>query len=274
LPYRPNVLMSTQPMQKQLKRHILSFVPGAKIESVRFRSIAFQSPTSKLPDDEGAAASKKKPADKDGRQHDKERAASWRAVQDKDEVTLAQDAKKFLSAEAKKKIAFIKGELHTSAQTANAYIVFAHGRPHTSGPDDGGSDAEESAAAGTSTTQTDPYKAARAAIRDANGSVFLERTIRVDRVAGKAAIADDADPKRTVFVGNLDFASQEEDLRVFFEGVVSTERGPPPTSDDADEDEEGAGKKAVSWVAHVRIVRDKDTQLGKGFAYVQFVVSL
>jgi nucleolar protein 12 len=251
-------------MQKQLKRHVLAFVPGAKIESVRFRSLAFQKPTAQLPgsDDEGA---KPKPAPapaKDGRAHDQARAASWRAAQpDRDESALAQDAKKFLRTEEKKKIAFIKGELHEGAQTANAYVVFAHARPRAAG-----SDAE---------APLDPYEAARMAIREANGSVFMERTIRVDR-AGKPAGAADAaatdDPKRTVFVGNLDFGSQEEDLRAFFEGVVSAERGPPVAAEDGDED--GAAKKPASWVVRVRIVRDKDTQLGKGFAYVQFVVSV
>lgn len=62
-------------------------------------------------------------------------------------------------------------------------------------------------------------------------------------------------------VGNLDFAAKEEDLRVFFESLLTTERGPVP---DASE--------AKNWVTHVRLVRDPATQLGKGFAYVEFAV--
>lgn len=107
-----------------------------------------------------------------------------------------------------------------------------------------------------------------------NGSVVLDRHLRVDSVAHPAAI----DHKRCVFVGNLDFVDQE-------------------TADD--EDEESTKKKAKSTVpadveeglwrafnAHtgkadkknsasgnvesVRVVRDQATRVGKGFAYVQF----
>ena len=87
------------------------------------------------------------------------------------------------------------------------------------------------------------------------------------------------DPKATVFVGNLDFASKEEDLRVFFEALVCEERGKPEEkagSEDDSEVEDGVRedgeKKPRTWVKRVRIIRDRDTQLGKGFAYVQFVV--
>lgn len=133
----------------------------------------------------------------------------------------------------------------------------------------------------------DPYEAARLVAEKADGSMFQERTIRVD-VVGKTGVKGQGemsgDPKKTVFVGSLDFASKEQDLRAFFEGVMTTERGPPPsTSDVSDEedeevseDEEGNEKKVVAktrtWVKRVRIIRDKDTQLGKGFGYVQFVV--
>lgn len=116
----------------------------------------------------------------------------------------------------------------------------------------------------------DPYEAAKAAVEKCDGTVFMERMIRVD-VVGREAVEKGkesvGDPKLAVFVGNLDFASKEEDLRAFFEGVVSAERGPPPLK----EDEEGV-KKPNNWVTRVRIVRDKETQLGKGFAYIQFAV--
>lgn len=111
----------------------------------------------------------------------------------------------------------------------------------------------------------DPYEAALLAAKEADGTMFMERIIRVD-VAEKSSSSSlrDAmgDSRLSIFVGNLDFASTEQDLRVYFEGVVATERGPPPESD-----------KESTWVTRVRIVRDKDTQLGKGFAYVQFIVS-
>ena len=83
--------------------------------------------------------------------------------------------------------------------------------------------------------------AARQALK-LNGSVVLGRHIRVDSVAhpGKQ------DPKQCVFVGNLDFEAQEEALWRHF-GKCGT-------------------------VQYVRIVRDSKTNVGKGFAYVQFEV--
>ena len=106
----------------------------------------------------------------------------------------------------------------------------------------------------------------------------MERMVRVDlanksakgtKVAGDPNTALGGNPKLSVFVGNLDFGCKEEDLRVFFEGVVSGERGPP--GEDSSDDEDGA-KKRKTWVTRVRIVRDKETQLGKGFGYIQFAV--
>jgi hypothetical protein len=45
-------------------------------------------------------------------------------------------------------------------------------------------------------------------------------------------IADN--PKLSVFVGNFDFGRKEKDLRVFFEGVASGERGAPGVHDGED----------------------------------------
>ncbi|SJL12643.1 uncharacterized protein ARMOST_16072 [Armillaria ostoyae] len=98
----------------------------------------------------------------------------------------------------------------------------------------------------------------------------MDRVLRVDLV-GRTSSQDrgdsvDGDPKSSVFVGNLDFGSKEEDLRVFFEKLGTGERGPPADNDEQD----GDVKKSPMWVTRVRIVRDKESQLGKGFAYVQF----
>lgn len=128
----------------------------------------------------------------------------------------------------------------------------------------------------------DPYEAAKEAVKKADGSIFVDRMIRVDFVGktrsggvayeeGETESIGDADPKCTLFVGNLDLASKEEDLRVFFESLMKTERGDPPIREDSGA--EGV-KKLQNWVRHVRIIRDKDTQLGKGFGYVQFIVRL
>lgn len=75
-----------------------------------------------------------------------------------------------------------------------------------------------------------------------NATVFDHHHIRVDHVAHPAP----KDNKRTIFVGNLDFEEREEALWRYFNAKV-------------DDD-----------VESVRIVRDSKTNLGKGFALVQF----
>src|SRR5712671_313225 len=62
-------LTNRQSALKDLKRHVLSHVPGAKIESMRFRSVAFQRPTSAAPAP---------------RAHSTERTAEWRATKGDD----------------------------------------------------------------------------------------------------------------------------------------------------------------------------------------------
>ncbi|KAG6872243.1 hypothetical protein C0995_011665 [Termitomyces sp. Mi166 len=261
-----------KPLLKQLHRHILSQIPTAKIESTRFRSVPFQVPTSKLPDDDalkGKADPKNISAPtKPARQHDVDRTSTWRSShKDGKDEEGPSDEKKYLNPNQKKKIAFINHEFHSEADTVNAYIVFAHPIPAENRPKN----------LPPLPPVLDPYEAARQAVRVCDRSTFMDRVIRIDLVGKKGLPSSGeeldmdmvgADPKSTVFVGNLDFASKEEDLRAFFEGVVTSERGAPPAAENA---EVGAIKKPNSWVVRVRIVRDKETQLGKGFAYVQFI---
>lgn len=75
-----------------------------------------------------------------------------------------------------------------------------------------------------------------------NATVFDHNHIRVDHVAHPAP----KDNKKTIFVGNLDFEEKEERLWRYFNSK---------TNDD---------------VEAVRIVRDAKTNLGKGFALIQF----
>ncbi|CAI4737800.1 BAH_G0047980.mRNA.1.CDS.1 [Saccharomyces cerevisiae] len=73
-----------------------------------------------------------------------------------------------------------------------------------------------------------------------NAVVFQDHHLRVDSVAHPAP----HDKKRSIFVGNLDFEEIEESLWKHFE----------PCGD----------------IEYVRIIRDPKTNMGKGFAYVQF----
>lgn len=197
------------------------------------------------------------------RQHERDRASSWRDANSAGEPKT--DEKKFLTASQKKKIAFINKDIHSDADSVHAYIVFAyppvHSRPANLPP---------------LPPVMDPFEATRLAIKKCNGTMFLDRMLRADTVVKRSTLESpfdstllssvNSDPKLTVFVGNLDFASKEEDLRVFFEGIVTAERGFPDAEGSHD------GDKPKCWVTRVRMIRDKDTQLGKGFAYVQFSV--
>lgn len=113
--------------------------------------------------------------------------------------------------------------------------------------------------------------AARKAPAALNGTVVLNRHLRVDSIAHPAAI----DNKRCVFVGNLDFVDQE--------AVAEDESGKKKKPRAPADVEEGlwqafnahtggskdkkAPKKNVEFV---RVIRDRNTRVGKGFAYVQF----
>lgn len=79
-----------------------------------------------------------------------------------------------------------------------------------------------------------------------NASVFDDHHLRVDHLAHPSP----KDYNRTIFIGNLDFEEKEETLWKYF-------------SHHTDNDVEA-----------VRIVRDSKTNLGKGFALVQFRDSL
>lgn len=111
--------------------------------------------------------------------------------------------------------------------------------------------------------------AARKAVSALNGTVILDRHLRVDSVAhpGKA------DHRRCVFVGNLGFVDDETVLNTDKEGNTTSKKRYKVPSDV----EEGLwrvfGQKAGK-VENVRVVRDPKTRVGKGFAYVQFYVSL
>lgn len=112
-----------------------------------------------------------------------------------------------------RRVALLSGQLHSEVKAFAAYVVFA--------------DEEE----------------ARRALA-ANGRELHERHLRVDLAASAGQAAGYARAASSVFVGNLPFACDEEELRAHF--------------------------AACGRVASVRVVRDRETGLGKGFAYVSF----
>ncbi|KAK8082118.1 nucleolar protein 12 [Apiospora saccharicola] len=107
--------------------------------------------------------------------------------------------------------------------------------------------------------------AARSALKTLNGSVILDRHLRVDSVAHPTPV----DHRRCVFVGNLGFVDDETIVETNAEGeTVTKKRSKVPA--DIEEGLWRVFEKAAGKVESVRVPRDPKTRVGKGFAYVQF----
>ncbi|KAL4765197.1 rRNA-processing protein NOP12 [Aspergillus foveolatus] len=140
-----------------------------------------------------------------------------------------------------KRAAFAKQEIHDdTTPSTNAYAVY-------------------------STAQ-----AAKKAPVALNGTIVLDRHLRVDNVAHPAKV----DHKRCVFVGNLDFIDNETGTE---EGEKKKKNRPPADVEEglwrtfnAHTKGSQSGPAGRGNVESVRVVRDRSTRVGKGFAYVQF----
>lgn len=96
-----------------------------------------------------------------------------------------------------------------------------------------------------------------------NGTIVLDRHLHVDRLGAPSQ----TDHRRCVFVGNLPFVDEET--------LEATEDDNPrkrPKAKLRADAEEGLWRafSKAGKVENVRVVRDKTTRIGKGFAYVQF----
>ncbi len=105
--------------------------------------------------------------------------------------------------------------------------------------------------------------AAREAVKRLNGTIVLDRHIRVDGVAHPSKI----DHRRCVFVGNLGYVDDENVIDQGGETIRKRSKMPSDV-------EEGLWRQfsKAGVVESVRVVRDEKTRVGKGFAYVQFQV--
>ena len=136
-----------------------------------------------------------------------------------------------------RKAAFIKQELmDTTTKGTNAYVVYT------------------------------TLLAAREAMKRLNGTIILDRHLRVDSVAHPAQ----QDHRRSVFVGNLSFV--DDTTNIDAAKLVESNSKPRKGKEPGDV-EEGLWRQfgKAGRVESVRVVRDKTTRVGKGFAYVQFV---
>jgi len=142
----------------------------------------------------------------------------------------------FSTAAKPKRAAYItKSVMATTARSTNAYVVY-----------------------------TTPL-ASRTALKALNGSMILERHLRVDSVAHPTPV----DHRRCVFVGNLGFVDDETVVNTNADGETTTKKRYKKPSDT----EEGLWRvfsEHAGKVESVRVPRDDKTRVGKGFAYVQF----
>lgn len=90
----------------------------------------------------------------------------------------------------------------------------------------------------------------------------MGRHITVDTVSKKSHNSKQ-ESHRTLFIGNLPFNADEEELRSFFESQIKKRKGKNEDSSDDD-----------FVVESVKIVRSKDTRTGKGFGYVTLKVMM
>ena len=109
--------------------------------------------------------------------------------------------------------------------------------------------------------------ASREACKRLNGTIVLDRHLRVDSVAHPAK----NDHRRCVFVGNLGFVNDESGAGVELE---ESSRPKSVKKRQPADTEEGLWREfgKVGTVENVRVIRDKSTRVGKGIAYVQFTV--
>lgn len=287
--HRTDELHPPQPLKKALVRHVLENpalaanlpegCPPLKLDSIRFRSIAFASKVFGRKATTGAGADG---AGEDAGGRARKRAKEWREAEGsdvrgvrggfhaKDDGEAGRSAVRGngrtqpLTDAQKRKVALIRGELNEGKKACNAYLVLA-ALPES----------------------VDVSAVMRAVVQAANNSVFEGFTIHADHVRPRSAAAllaaaqmaakpnenltdvprnsdayqvAPADARRTIFIGGLDFAESEENVRAAVEACLVRERGELP-----------AGER---YVQNVRVVRDPSSGLGKGFCYVLLLVRL
>lgn len=258
----------TRPARKTFQRFVhthLAALPENKseedpfkLDSLRFRSLPLDVTGAK--DQADVAHSSNKSGAQQAKQadinsHSSQRAQHWKtqnrrrgalAADDDDDTapSNAGPAKSFLTAQQKRKVAYITGgqgkskegaqEAEKGGGSCSAYVVLSHA------------------------------VAVKPLVKALDGALFEERTLRSDAVdASKKAKLDKSDERRTVFVGGVDVQESEESLRAWVEQLLVEAKGQAKAqTGDADH-----------WVQRVRMIRDPKTGLGKGFAYVLLHVS-
>jgi nucleolar protein 12 len=296
----PIACVQSKTLTAALKKHIVALSPYpsiTRVDALRYRSVAFSVPTADYAAQSGAdaAANEKR----------RSRARAFKDALDGADGQ-APGSKPYLNSKQKRKVAYINSDINEKAKSVNAYITLEKLSDK---------DLEKlKALPGSSQTKveqlTGPVLAALVAA-NVDDTLFDGRHLRadlaspltvpelvtsgLDRVLASSATSETLsrilsggkskeDQARTLFVGNLDFEADEEDLRAMLEAVMKQERGSPPATAGAlgkeiaslpafeETSEEAQAALGLStWVQSVRMIRDAATQMGKGFAYVRFL---
>ncbi len=314
----------SRPLQRKLISLIESLSPYpilTKAHALRFRSVAFSVPTVHLEaDDDDDDSSKKK--QKKGKA--KERSQNYREAVAA--VEGGENAQAPLTAQQKRKIAFINKDFHEKAKTVSAYITIAHPQAvlehlYDIAPPKAKSKSVAEASAGPhpARSKADRYRvgrvdrrlcrrtrvpgstSARGLVKSISpGEVLTSGLEKVKTFDGNLVGSSNSavDPKSTLFVGGLDFETDEEEVRAFFENLLVEELGEagvsvtvpvvgldgkpaPPTLLDSLSREfpfvppekrktTDTVTRSAEHVRSVRLIRDAATQMGKGFGYVRF----
>lgn len=312
-------------LQRKLTSFIESFSPYpivTKATGLRFRSVAFSVPTVHLDAHEDQDDASKKKENKKGKA--KERSQNYREAVAA--VEGGDNAQAPLTAQQKRKIAFINKDFHEKAKSVSAYVTIAHPRAvldhlyDISPPKARGKAAAERP---TERVQLDARLTgsvlAALIASFADGQAFEGRHLRVDLVKSispaevlasglekvktfdgtlAGSSSSTTDPKSTLFVGGLDFETDEEEVRAFFEALLVEELGQagqavtiPVTGLDGDAPSQQlldalsrefpfvqrekrkvteSVTRSAEYVRSVRLIRDAATQMGKGIGYVKF----
>ncbi|KAJ1036266.1 hypothetical protein NDA18_000131 [Ustilago nuda] len=319
-------------LQRKLTSFIESFSPYpilTKATALRFRSVPFATPTVNLDadadeddDDDASGKNKNKKNKNKGKSND--RSQNYKEAVAAVEGGLGSQAP--LTAQQKRKIAFINHDFHEKAKSVSAYVTIAHPQAvldHLYDIAPPKAKSKHAAQASTGRIELDcrltGYILAALIAPFADGQPFEGRHLRVDLVKsispgqvltsglekvktldGHLAGSSNSttDPKSTLFVGGLDFETDEEEVRAFFESLLVEELGPageaftiPVTGLDgkrAPKDlldslsrefpfvppEQRKPTESVvrdaEYVRSVRLIRDAATQMGKGIGYVCF----
>lgn len=315
---------SERHLTNQLKRHVISHSPYpsiTRIEAIRFRSVAFSRPTMDYAAESGADAAANE------KRRNRSRAFADAVARKEAAEEGKGPANVWLNAKQKRKVAYINQEINEKAKSVNAYVTLSpvseKDRTALASLPNGSSEVKASKV-------TPPVLAALLASQ-LDETLFEGRHLRVDLVQPlpladlvqsglEGVLASSSswtttemqslarilaggnnrrdDQAKTLFVGNLDFEADEEELRAALEGVLRQERGESPLSASllqgagqeerskalaslppfeqaaADGDADAGSSKSFArktWVQSVRLIRDAATQMGKGFGYVRFL---